>query len=281
MKLVRYGAQGAEKPGLVDDAGNIRDLSAHVADIDGSVLGDEALGRLRRLDPGSLPLVEGSPRLGACVGGVGKIMCIGLNYRDHAAETNQALPGEPMLFMKATSALNGPYDDVRIPRGAEKMDHEAELGVVIGKTAKYVDRSAALDHVAGYCIINDVSERAFQRERGGQMTKGKSCDTFAPLGPWLATRDEIADPQNLPIRLWVDDVLRQDGTTADMVFAVADIISYLSGFFSLMPGDVIATGTPAGVAAAMSPPAFVRAGQIVRIEIPGLGAQNSRFVEDE
>lgn len=280
MKLVRFGPPGLEKPGVLDAEGRVRDLGEVVPDIGGLTLQPDALERLRALDPASLPLVSDGARLGPCVTGTGKMMCIGLNYRDHAAETRQELPKEPLLFMKATSAINGPFDDVVIPRGAEAMDHEAELGVVIGRTAKYVSEADALDHVAGYCIVNDVSERVFQRQRGGQMTKGKSCDTFAPLGPWLVTPDEVPDPQALSIRLDVDGETRQDGTTADMVFSVAYILSYLSHFFTLRTGDVIATGTPAGVAGAMTPPQFLKPGQTVTIRIDGLGAQRSRFVAD-
>lgn len=280
MKLVRFGPPGLEKPGVLDAEGRIRDLSEVVPDIGGLTLQPDALERLRALDPVTLPLVSAGARLGPCVAGTGKIMCIGLNYRDHAAETGQELPKEPLLFMKATSAINGPFDDVMIPRGAEAMDHEAELGVVVGRTAKYVSEADALDHVAGYCIVNDVSERVFQRQRGGQMTKGKSCDTFAPMGPWLVTPDEVPDPQALSIRLDVDGETRQDGTTADMVFSVAHILSYLSHFFTLRTGDVIATGTPAGVAGAMTPPQFLKPGQTVTIRIEGLGAQRSRFVAD-
>ena len=280
MKLVRFGPPGLEKPGVLDAEGRVRDLSEVIPDIGGLTLQPDALERLRALDPASLPLAPEGARLGPCVIGTGKMMCIGLNYRDHATETGQELPKEPLLFMKATSAINGPFDDVVIPRGAEAMDHEAELGVVIGRTAKYVGEADALDHVAGYCIVNDVSERVFQRQRGGQMTKGKSCDTFAPLGPWLVTPDEVPDPQALPIRLDVDGDLRQDGTTADMVFTVAHVISYLSHFFTLRTGDVIATGTPAGVAGAMTPPQFLKPGQTVTIRIDGLGAQRSRFVAD-
>ncbi|MDR3500496.1 MAG: fumarylacetoacetate hydrolase family protein [Parvibaculum sp.] len=281
MKLVRFGARGAEKPGLLDSAGRVRDLSAHVADISGAALSPEGLARLRALDPVSLPLAPEGVRLGACVGGIGKIACIGRNYREHAAELNNDLPTEPLLFMKATSAINGPHDDVLIPREAVQMDYEAELAAVIGRPAKYVSKAEALSYVAGYAIIDDVSERAFQRDRGGQMTKGKSCDTFAPIGPWLVTADEIADPQNLRIRTEVDGDLRQNGTTADMVFPVAELISYLSQFFTLQPGDVIATGTPSGVAGGMKPPGWVKAGQVVRITIDGLGEQRSRFVADQ
>ncbi len=280
MKLVRFGAKGAEKPGLLDGAGRVRDLSAHVADIDGRALSPEGLARLRAIDPASLPLAPGGVRLGPCIGGTAKIACIGRNYREHAAELNNDLPTEPLLFMKATSAINGPYDDVLIPRTATQMDYEAELAAVIGRPTKYVSKADALSYVAGYAIIDDVSERAFQRDRGGQMTKGKSCDTFAPIGPWLVTADEIADPQALRIRTEVDGGVRQNGTTADMVFPVAELVSYLSEFFTLEPGDVVATGTPSGVAGGMKPPGWVKAGQVVRITIDGLGEQRSRFVAD-
>lgn len=280
MKLVRFGPRGAEKPGLLDAEGRVRDLSGHVPDINGETLVPAVLARLRALDPASLPLAPEGVRLGACVAGTGKIMCIGLNYRDHAAETNQELPKEPLLFMKATSAINGPYDDVLIPRGSTEMDYEGELAVVIGRPAKYVSQADALSHVAGYAIIDDVSERVFQRLRGGQMTKGKSCDTFAPLGPWLVTADEVADPQNLRIQTEVDGELRQNALTAGMAFSVAELISYLSHFFTLQPGDVIATGTPPGVAAGMNPPRWIEPGQTVTIRIDGLGEQRSRFVQD-
>lgn len=281
MKLVRFGDRTREKPGLLDSAGRVRDLSAYVADIDGAALSPEGLARLRAIDPASLPLAPDGVRLGVCVGGIGKIACIGRNYREHAAELNNEVPTEPLLFMKATSAINGPTDDVLIPRTATQMDYEAELAVIIGRPAKYVSKAEALSYVAGYAIINDVSERAFQRDRGGQMTKGKSCDTFAPIGPWLVTTDEIPDPQNLRIRTEVDGGLRQNGVTSDMVFPVTELISYLSEFFTLQPGDVIATGTPSGVAGGMKPPGWVKAGQVVRIAIDGLGEQRSRYVADK
>ena len=280
MKLVRFGPSGAEKPGLVDADGHIRDLSAHLADVTGAVLQPGDLARLRLLDPATLPRVSGDVRLGTPLAGIGKIMCIGRNYAEHAAELDNDLPKEPLLFMKANSAINGPYDDVLIPRGSIQMDYEAELAVVIGLPAKYVSEADAMRHVAGYAIINDVSEREFQRERGGQMTKGKSCDTFAPIGPWLVTADEIADCQNLNVTTEVDGETRQSGNTRDMVFSVAHIVSYLSQFFTLYPGDVIATGTPSGVAGGMKPPGWVKPGQVVTIRIDGLGEQKSRYVAD-
>lgn len=280
MKFVRFGPKGGEKPGLLDSAGRVRDLSAHIPDITGATLSPETLRRLSAIDVATLPLAPEGARLGTPLAGIGKIMCIGRNYREHAAETGNDVPSEPLLFMKATSAINGPYDDVAIPRGSIQMDYEGELGVVIGRRAKYVSQAEALSYVAAYTIIDDVSERAFQRDRGGQMTKGKSGDTFAPIGPWLVTADEISDPQNLRIVTEVDGEQRQNGVTADMVFPVAELISYLSQFFTLLPGDIIATGTPSGVAAGMKPPAWVKPGQVVTIRIDGLGEQRSRFVPD-
>jgi len=278
MKLVRYGPRGEEKPGMLDAEGSVRDLSAHVPDIAGAALSDAALDRLRALDPAALPRVEGAPRLGACVGGVGKFMCIGLNYSDHAAETGNPVPDEPILFMKATSSICGPSDDVILPRGAEKADWEVELGVVIGTRAAYVSEAEAMEHVAGYCVINDVSERHFQFDRGGQWVKGKSADTFGPVGPWLVTRDEVPDPQALRLWLEVDGHRYQDGTTATMVFSVAHLVSHLSQFMSLHPGDLIATGTPPGVGLGQKPPVFLRAGQTMRVGVEGLGEQVSRVV---
>lgn len=285
MKLVRFGDRGAERPGLVDADGHIRDLSGVISDIDGSTLAPDSLAALRKIDPVSLPQVAAGVRLGACVGKVGKILCIGLNYSNHASETKQELPKEPLLFMKATSAINGPYDNIEIPRTASDMDYEAELAVIIGRPAKYVDEKDALSYVAGYAIINDVSERVFQRQRGGQMTKGKSGDTWAPIGPWLVTADEVPEPHGLFLKTRVDGELRQNGTSADMVFKIPHLISYLSEFFTLQPGDVIATGTPEGVAAGMNPPAWVRSGQTVHITIEGanglsLGEQRSLFIKD-
>jgi 2-keto-4-pentenoate hydratase/2-oxohepta-3-ene-1,7-dioic acid hydratase in catechol pathway len=280
MKLLRYGEAGAEKPGLLDADGAIRDLSAHVDDIGGGALDPSSLARLAKLDPNSLPAVSGKPRLGACVAGVGKFICIGLNYSDHAAETGAAVPPEPIIFMKATSAIVGPDDTVRIPRGSEKTDWEVELGVVIGKKAKYVSEAEALDYVAGYCVSHDVSERAFQAERQGQWTKGKSCDTFGPIGPWLVTKDEVADPQNLSIWLKVNGQTMQDGSSKTMIYGVAFLVSYLSQFMSLMPGDVISTGTPPGVGMGMKPPRYLKAGDVVELGIEGLGTQKQTVEAD-
>ena len=278
MKLLRYGPPGAEKPGLLDDAGTIRDLSGEVADIAGAVLEPEGLARLAALDPASLPAVDGDPRLGACVGAVGKMICVGLNYADHAAESGNAVPPEPVLFAKATSAICGPNDPVRIPRGSEKTDWEAELGVVIGREARYVDEADALSHVAGYCVINDYSERAFQNERAGQWTKGKSADTFGPIGPLLVTADEVPDPQDLAMWLEVDGHRYQDGSTRTMVYGVAHLVHYISQFMSLQPGDVISTGTPPGVGMGQKPQVFLREGQIVRLGIQGLGEQSQTAI---
>ena len=278
MKLLRYGEAGAEKPGVLDGDGRIRDLSATVDDIDASFLGGDGLARLAGLDLASLPLVDGQPRLGACVGGVAKLICIGLNYADHAAESKMAVPPEPIIFMKATSAITGPNDDIEIPRDSKETDWEVELGVVIGKRAKYIAEAEALDHVAGYCIVNDVSERAFQARRHGQWTKGKSHDTFAPMGPWLVTKDEVPDAQNLKMWLDVDGVRRQDGSTATMVYKAPFLVSYLSSFMSLNPGDVIATGTPPGVGMGLDPQVFLKVGQEVRLGIEGLGEQRNRTV---
>ena len=278
MKLVRFGARGAEKPGMIDTNGALRDLSAHVRDIAGSVLAD--LPALAKLDPATLPLVAGNPRLGACVGGTGKFMCIGLNYSDHAAESGMPVPPEPVLFMKATSAICGPNDPIIVPRGALKTDWEVELGVVIGRAAKYVGESEALNHVAGYCVVNDVSERAFQTERSGQWTKGKSCDNFGQTGPWLVTKDEIADPQNLSMWLKVNGETRQNGSTGTMVYGVAFLVAYLSQFFTLYPGDIISTGTPPGVGLGMKPPQFLKVGDVVELGINGLGQQRQDVVAD-
>ncbi|HWK67849.1 MAG TPA: fumarylacetoacetate hydrolase family protein [Rhizobiaceae bacterium] len=280
MKLLRHGASGAERPGLLDAEGNIRDLTGHLADLAGDALSDASLSRLAAIDPSSLPLVDKSTRIGPCVGNVGKFICIGLNYSDHAAETGATVPPEPIVFMKATSAICGPNDNVRIPRGSQKTDWEVELGVVIGKTAKYVSEADALSHVAGYCVVNDVSERAYQSERSGQWTKGKSCDTFGPIGPWLVTRDEVADPQSLAMKLSVNGRTMQDGSSRTMVYQVASLISYLSQFMSLLPGDVIATGTPPGVGMGMKPQRYLRDGDLVELSIAGLGSQKQRFVAD-
>jgi ureidoglycolate lyase len=274
MKLLRFGPKGSEKPGMLDHEGRIRDLSAHVVDLAGSVLEPDGLAALRRLDLAELPLAETGVRIGPCVGRVGKFICVGLNYADHAAETGAAIPAEPILFMKATSAITGPNDPVIIPRRSEKTDWEVELGVVIGKEARYVAEADAMDHVAGYCLINDVSERAFQAERGGQWTKGKSADSFGPIGPWLVTADEIEDPQQLAMWLSVDGKMRQNGSTRTMIFPVRTLVSYISQFMSLQPGDIISTGTPPGVGLGMRPhPVFLRAGQTIRLGIEGLGEQ--------
>jgi 2-keto-4-pentenoate hydratase/2-oxohepta-3-ene-1,7-dioic acid hydratase in catechol pathway len=300
MKLVRFGTLGQEKPGILDAAGNIRSLAAVIDDIAGPMLSATSLDRLRALDLEKLPLaarseelgvsgnVGNSPldprssllRLGPCVAGVGKLMCIGLNYSEHAAETGAAIPKEPILFMKATSAIIGPNDDIRIPRGSEQTDWEVELGVVIGEPAKYVSEADALNFVAGYCVVHDVSERSFQKDRGGQWTKGKSCDTFGPIGPWLVTKDEVPDPQNLKLWLEVDGQRRQDGTTSTMIFGVKKLVSYLSQFFTLHPGDIISTGTPSGVGMGCKPPVFLRPGQTVRLSVEGLGEQQQRIVAD-
>jgi len=273
MKLLRYGAPGAEKPAMLDADGQIRDLSGHIRDIGGRDIDPAALVALAKLDPASLPLVAGTPRIGPCVGGTGKFICIGLNYADHAAESGMAVPPEPVIFMKATSAIVGPNDDLLIPRGSEKTDWEVELGVVIGKTAKYVSEADALDYVAGYCTVHDVSERAFQIERSGQWTKGKSCDTFGPIGPWLVTKDEVADPQNLGLWLKVNGQTVQNGTTKTMVYGAAFLVSYLSQFMSLHPGDIISTGTPPGVGMGMNPPRYLKPGDVVELGIEGLGSQ--------
>ncbi len=273
MKLLRYGPLGQEKPGILDAQGNIRDLSGVVGDINGATLQPEALARLAGLDLNALPVVSGQPRIGACVAGVGKFICIGLNYSDHAAETGATVPPEPIIFMKATSAIMGPDDDLIIPKNSQKTDWEVELGVVIGKVARYVDEASAMDHVAGYCTINDVSERAFQIERHGQWTKGKSCDTFGPIGPWLVTADEVADPQNLAMFCDVNGHRFQNGSTKTMVYGVCYLISYLSQFMSLQPGDIISTGTPPGVGMGQKPPLYLKPGDKVHLGIAGLGEQ--------
>ena len=279
MKLLRYGPPGQEKPGLLDADGRIRDLSAHVDDIAGAALLPDGLDRLRSIDPATLPLVEGNPRLGPCVGRVGKMVCIGLNFSDHAAETGMAVPPEPIIFMKATSAIVGPNDPIELPRGSEKTDWEVELAFVIGKTAKYVSEDEAMDHVAGYCIVNDVSERAFQIEKQGQWTKGKSCDSFGPTGPWLVTRDEVEDPQKLKMWLEVNGHRYQDGSSATMVYGVRYLVSYLSRFMSLQPGDIISTGTPPGVGMGQKPQVFLKAGDVVELGIEGLGTQRQTVVQ--
>ena len=281
MKLVRYGEVNAEKPGLIDSGGTLRDLSDHISDIDGSVLGIATLDRLSELTPENLPVVKGAPRLGACVGSVGKLICIGLNFHEHAKETGNPVPKHPIVFMKATSAINGPFDDVVLPRGSQHSDWEIELGVVIGERAKYVDAADALTHVTGYCVVNDVSERFYQTKLTGQWTKGKSCDTFGPLGPWLVTADEIADPQNLAMTMDVNGERMQTGNTNDMIFSVREIIAHLSGLMTLYPGDVIATGTPAGVGSGKKPEAiFLRAGDRMAGSVEGLGKQEQVVVSD-
>jgi 2-keto-4-pentenoate hydratase/2-oxohepta-3-ene-1,7-dioic acid hydratase in catechol pathway len=278
MKLLRYGNVGEEKPGLLDAQGVVRDLSAVVPDITGKTLVPETLEKLRALETDTLPVVEGSPRLGPCIEGVGKFVCIGLNYADHAAESNMAVPTEPVVFMKATSSIMGPNDTVVIPRGSEKTDWEVELGVVIGREAKYVDEAEAMSYVGGYCAVNDLSERGFQLEGTGQWVKGKSADTFGPIGPWLVTADEIADPQNLRLWLEVDGKRYQDGSTRTMVFGVAHLVSYLSRFMSLQPGDIISTGTPPGVGLGQKPPVYLREGNVIRLGIEHLGEQRQAVV---
>ncbi len=278
MKLLRYGPVGKEKPGVLDSGGNIRDLSGAIADLTPDQLSPAALDKLRKLDPGKLPRVTGEPRIGACVAAVSKLVCIGLNYTDHANETNNPIPKEPVVFMKAISSIVGPNDDVVLPKGATKGDWEVELGIVIGTKAQYVSESDALKHVAGYCIVNDVSERAFQMERGGQWTKGKSCDTFAPIGPWLVTADEVPDPQVLDVMCEVSGVVMQKGTTKNMIFTVAQIVSYLSQFMTLMPGDIIPTGTPAGVGLGKKPPRFLKPGDTMRLTVTGLGEQRQKVL---
>ena len=279
MKLMRVGELGQEKPAILDNNGKIRDLSGHVADIGGAAISPEGLKKIAALNLETLPELQPG-RIGACVTGTGKFICIGLNYSDHAAETGATVPPEPIIFMKATSAIVGPNDEVVIPRGSEKTDWEVELGVIIGKTAKYVSEDDALDYVAGYCLTNDVSERAFQAERSGQWTKGKSCDTFGPIGPWLVTTDEVADPQNLGMWLTVNGEKVQNGSTKTMVYGVRYLVSYLSQFMSLHPGDVISTGTPPGVGLGMKPPRYLKAGDVVELGIEGLGTQKQTFVAD-
>ncbi|MBP2541493.1 2-keto-4-pentenoate hydratase/2-oxohepta-3-ene-1,7-dioic acid hydratase in catechol pathway [Agrobacterium tumefaciens] len=279
MKLMRVGQPGQEKPAILDAEGKIRDLSAHVKDIGGDAISPEGLKKIAAIDLSTLPVLN-EDRIGACVAGTGKFICIGLNFSDHAAETGATVPPEPVIFMKATSAIVGPNDDVTIPRGSEKTDWEVELGVVIGKTAKYVSEADALDYVAGYCVSHDVSERAFQTERAGQWTKGKSCDTFGPIGPWLVTKEEITDPQNLGMWLKVNGQTMQDGSSKTMVYGVAHVVSYLSQFMSLHPGDVISTGTPPGVGMGLKPPRYLKAGDVVELGIEGLGSQKQTFIAD-
>ncbi|MGE8324870.1 ureidoglycolate lyase [Pseudomonas urmiensis] len=280
MKLLRYGDKGAERPGLLDSAGQIRDLSQNVADIAGAALSSDSLTRLACLDHASLPLVPGTPRIGPCVGQIGKFICIGLNYADHAAEAGMAVPSEPIIFNKWTSAVCGPNDDVQIPRGSTKTDWEVELGVVIGKGGRYIDPANALEHVAGYCVINDVSEREWQLERGGTWDKGKGFDTFGPIGPWLVTRDEVPDPHALDLWLEVDGKRYQRGNTRTLIFGIAQLIAYLSRCMSLQPGDVISTGTPPGVGMGIKPtPVFLRPGQVMHLGIEGLGEQRQLTVQ--
>ncbi len=278
MKLLRFGSRGQERPGMLDSKGALRDLSGVVSDIAGADLLPEGLEKLRKINPDGLPLVGGNPRIGPCVGSVGKFICIGLNYSDHAAESGMAVPVEPVVFMKATSSIMGPNDDVMIPQGSEKTDWEVELGVVIGKEARYVAEDDALSYVAGYCVVNDLSERAFQLEGTGQWVKGKSADTFGPIGPWLVTPDDVPDPQALNLWLEVDGHRYQNGSTATMVFGVAYLVSYLSRFMSLQPGDVISTGTPPGVGLGQKPPVYLRAGNVLRLGIGGLGEQRQTVV---
>lgn len=279
MKFLRYGPLGQEKPGLLDADGTIRDLSAVIDDLDPGTISDATFARIAAIDPASLPAVSGNPRIGSCVGRPGKYICIGLNYSDHAAEAGMDLPPEPIVFFKATSAVCGPNDDIEIPRGSTKTDWEVELGVVIGKHAKYVDEANALDYIAGYCLTNDVSERAFQLEHSGQWVKGKSADTFGPTGPWLVTRDEIADPQNLSMWLDVNGKRYQDGSTKTMVYGVAFVVSYLSRFMSLQPGDIISTGTPPGVGMGQKPQVFLKPGDVMELGIEGLGTQYQKLVQ--
>lgn len=279
MKLARYGERGAEKPALVDNNGNLRDLSAHVGDIAGDVL--TRLDELKSIDPDTLPLVDGKPRLGACVGQTGKFICIGLNYADHAAESGMEVPPEPVIFAKYTSAICGPNDPIIIPRGSDKTDWEVELGFVIGKKAKYVSEENALDHVAGFCLVNDVSERAYQIERAGQWSKGKSSDNFGPTGPWLVTPDEVGDFDNLGMWLDVNGERVQDGSTATMVYRVPHLVSYLSQFFTLHPGDIISTGTPPGVGLGFNPPRYLKEGDVVELGIDKLGTQRQVCVKDD
>ena len=280
MKLLRFGNAGKEQPGILDEYGDIRDLSQYITDFDGLGISAENLEKISDLDLSSLPKVQGNPRIGPCVTGTGKYVCIGLNYSDHAAEAGMEVPAEPIIFMKASSAICGPNDDIIIPRGAEKVDWEVELGLVIGKQAKYVNEDEALDYLSGYCVLNDVSEREYQLHRSGQWTKGKSCDTFGPVGPWLVTTDEIPDPQNLNLWLDVNGERMQTGSTNTMVFNVAFIISYLSKFMTLHPGDIIATGTPPGIGNGFTPPRFVKAGDKIQLGIEGLGQQQQTYVND-
>ena len=279
MKLLRYGNSGKEKPGIIDIDGNIRDLSDVIDDINGSTISPEGLNKINQIDISSLPLVSNNPRIGPCVGSVGKFLCIGLNYSDHAAETGAEAPPEPILFQKATSAIIGPNDDVEIPKNSNATDWEVELGIIIGKKAKYIEEGSSQDYIAGYCVVNDVSERDFQAKRAGQWTKGKSCDTFGPIGPYLVTKDEVPDPQDLSMTLDVNGQRMQDGSTKTMIFSVNHIVHYLSQFMSLNPGDVIATGTPPGVGLGMKPPMFLKSGDTMKLSIQGLGEQNQKCIQ--
>lgn len=279
MKLLRYGPPGEEKPGLLDGDGTIRDLSSVIDDLAGANLTPERLDRLRKHDPTALPQVDAGVRLGPCVGSTGKFVCIGLNYSDHAAETGADVPPEPVIFNKWTSAICGPNDNVEIPRDSQKTDWEVELGVIIGQGGRYIEHAQAMEHVAGYCVVNDVSEREFQIERSGTWDKGKGCDTFGPIGPWLVTRDEIPDPQSLDMWLSVDGTMYQNGSTKTMVYQVAYLVSYVSRFMSLQPGDIISTGTPPGVGMGQSPQVYLRAGQHMRLGIEGLGEQSQHVVD--
>ena len=279
MKLLRFGSPGKEKPGLLDQEGSIRDLSSVINDINGETLSPRSIEQLSGIEPESLPIVTSEPRLGTCVGNIGKLVCIGLNYSDHAKESGMAIPTEPIVFMKAISAISGPNDNIELIRGSEKTDWEVELGIVIGSHTKYVTEDDALDHVAGYCVVNDISERHWQLERQGNWTKGKSGDTYGPVGPWMVTRDEVSDPQALDLWLDVNGQRMQDGNTETMIFSVKTIVSYLSQCMSLQPGDVIATGTPPGVGQSMSPPVFLKAGDTVQTCVAGLGVQNQTVVE--
>ncbi len=278
MKLVRYGLAGAEKPGMIDAEGRLRDLSDGIADIDRSTLGPMGLATLRQLALERLPLVPGEPRLGVPLTGISKLVCVGLNYRDHAEEAGMPIPAEPILFMKATTCITGPTDPVILPRGSVKTDWEAELGIVIGSVARSVPTDQAFDYVAGYCAVNDISEREFQLERGGQWDKGKGCDTFGPIGPWLVTRDEVPDPQNLQVSLDVNGRPMQRGNTRTMIFGCREIVSYISRFMTLLPGDVIATGTPPGVGLGMKPPQYLKPGDFIRLSIEGLGVQEQEVL---
>ena len=279
MKLLRFGNSGQEKPGIIDNDGNIRDLSGVIDDIDGSTVSPDGLNKINQIDISSLPIVSDNPRIGPCVGSVGKFLCIGLNYSDHAAETGAEAPPEPILFQKATSAIIGPNDDVEIPKNSNATDWEVELGIIIGKKAKYIAEGTSQDYIAGYCVVNDVSERDFQAKRAGQWTKGKSCDTFGPIGPYLVTKDEVSDPQDLSMTLDVNGQRMQDGSTKTMIFSVNHIVHYLSQFMSLNPGDVIATGTPPGVGLGMKPPVFLKSGDTMKLSIQGLGEQNQKCIQ--